>query len=222
MGKAQEHIKAIENLAKDAAVKETTIDKIGNDLTTTQDNFAKNANDFNLKYEFSEASDSFAEVILDNYYKFYGEDTLDGEIYLFDMYMIEKYGEFDEDGFPISVDIEDLNLSEEVVAMERAAFLVNKNQIKENFIQKLTDVKNNYVIPTFSTPASSQPWAGGGGGGYTSGGGGSGGGSGGGFGGGAGGFGIGWSGGLDFGKEKKLKGSVYVADADTGERIEAT
>ena len=181
MGKAQEHIKAIEQLAKDAAVKETAMDNIGKDLTNTQDNFAKNVNDYNLKYENSLASAAWAESQLYNIDNFSLSDND-----FFEMYLTEKYGTFDNNGFPENIDItQDIN--PEVLAMERVGFLIFKDAYKATILKKLTDIKDKQAAKDKAASEATATSNSGGGGSYTAGGGGGGGtgtgGSGGGFGG---------------------------------------
>ena len=205
MGKAQEHLKAIENLAKDAAVKETTIDKIGNDLTTTQDNFAKNVNDYNLKYENSLAGALWAETMLYNIDNFSLTDQD-----FFEIYLTDKYGTFDNNGFPENIDItQDIN--PEVLAMERVGFLIFKDAYKANILKKLTDIKDNQAAKDKAmSDAAATSSTGGGGGGGTSGGVGTGTGSvGGGWGG------LGWGGlggGFGSGGGSTKRGTVYVEE----------
>jgi hypothetical protein len=210
MGKAQEHIKAIEQLAKDAAVKETAVDNIGKDLTNTQDNFAKNLNDYNLKYENSLASAAWAESQLYNINNF----VLSDEDF-FDIYITEKYLTFGEDGFPeLGVSLEDIN--PEVLAMERVGFLIFKNAYKATVLKKLSDIKDKQAekdkAKSDAEAAAATTSSGGGGGGYSGGGesGGSGSPSGGGFGSGWGGGSGGWGREVIYQAEKGI--NVYIDD----------
>ena len=209
MGKAQEHIKALEQLAKDAAVKETSIDKISKDLNNNQDNFTKNVNDYNIKYENSLASNTWAENRLE-FYNSLDPNSINADNFIFQSYMIEKYGTFGEDGNPFEMDVSELGISPEVLAMEKVGFLIFKDAYKGLTIAKLNEIKNKNIITTNTTPTTGDIWAGGGGGGGSSSGSGSGSASSGGFAGG-----LGWGGGFaGSGAAKKKPAKILIGDLE--------
>jgi uncharacterized membrane protein YgcG len=240
MGKAQEHLKAIENLAKDSVTKEISIDNISKDIQNTQDNFsfnivnfAKETTDLGLRSaDWGFKVEDRLQSIIRNYE---GTEYFD-ELYdnaLFDAYLIDKYADFDPMGNPLiggnwsfGLDqMKNLNksINPEVIAMEKVGFLIFKDVYKaitKKMLQDVKDGKKDPIVQKTTLPSQTSSPAGaaiGGGGGGIWAGDSYGTGSGGGFGGGlgwGGGFGGGFGGGG--GSTKKGRGSVIV-EMGTGE-----
>ena len=109
--------------------------------------------------------------------------------YLFDIYLQEKYGLFDEEGYPI-YDIDDIkqSLSPEKLAAEKLGFLIFKDAYKAAMLskyQKLVDDEKARALAAAGGYNTGGGGGSGGGGDYTSGGGGY-------SGGGVGGWSTGW------------------------------
>ena len=214
MGKAQEHLKAIEQLSKDSGVKEATIDSIGNELAKTQDNFsfnivnfAKETTDLGLRSaDWGFKVEDRLQSIIRNY-----EGTEEfNDLYdnaLFDAYLIDKYADFDPMGNPLIKDggftwgldqMGNLNksINPEVIAMEKVGFLIFKDVYKaitKKMLQDVKDGKKDPIIQKTILPSETSSPAGaaigGGGGGIWAG-------DSYGTGTGGGGFGLGWGGGF--------------------------